>query len=465
MSLQYKSRVFYTGTPILLFNNQKMFERSVLRLFLFLLLPVLGFAQETKRMTLQEALSLARKHSSQLHADSIQYKLAENHISQNRTDVLPQIVLNASYRRLSDNITPFSINLSPDVSFTLNPQILNQSYNSVVLTQLLFNGGKTTYTRHALKYEAEAAKTDYEANVLALDQLVTDIWFNLYNATASAKIIMANIEVLTKKRADQDIFRQEGIALANDVLKIDLSITNLRSSLADIASLVGNLNYNLCLKTGIDPATSIEIPDDYLQSLVAIGPLQTYIEAALSKRQEVRSLKFHSDAATYRIKAMRADYFPTINLNGSYSYDNPNQRVIPSEDKFIYSAYVGASLTWKISSFYTNPVRMKETRMSALQVDHRFDQQLENIKIEVNANYLEYKKTLDKMSLVQTEIQQATENFNVEQNKLDAQTTTPTDFLDANFKLLEAQLNLTTAKANAELAYRKLIKSTGETAQ
>jgi outer membrane protein len=432
---------------------------------LLLLLPSVIYAQPTQPMTLHEALTLARKHSNQLQADSMQYHIAQSRVAQNKTNALPQLVANASYRRMSNNITPFVINLSPDVSFTLNPQILNQSYNSVELTQLLYSGGKVTYTSRALKSEFEASRSDYEKNILALDQQVTDLWFNLYNARASERIIQANIEVLNKKRADLETFRVEGIALANDVLKIDLSITSLRSSLADMASLAGSLNYNLCLTTGTDPATTIEIPDAYLQAVVAIAPLQVYIDDAIAKRPELKSFKFRSEAASYRIKSARSDYFPTINLIGSYNYDKPNQRVIPSENKFTYSAYAGANLTWRISAFYTNHTRVRETKLSALQLDRNILQTQDNIRMEVNTSYLEFKKTLDKMTLVQIELEQASENFRVEQNKLDAQTTTPTDFLDANVKFLQAQLNLATAKANAELAYRKLITSTGETAQ
>jgi outer membrane protein TolC len=428
-----------------------------------MVLPGISYAQQLRRLPLQEAMILAHKHSNQLSADSLQYRIAQTHVSQASANALPQVNLNSTFQRLSNNITPYSISL-PNGSFQLNPQILNQSYNAVQLTQLLYSGGKLTYDKQAFKKEAEAAKSDYEKNVLELDQQVTDLWFNLYNAKASQKIILANIEALSKKRDDLETFRVQGIVLANDVLKIELSITNLRSNLADISSLAGSLNYNLCLTTGIDPATAIEIPDDYLHTLTAIEPLQTYIGSALAKRSELKSFKYRSEAAAYRIKAVRADYFPTINLIGNYNYDKPNQRVIPSVNKFNYSAYVGASLAWRLSSFYTNHTRVSENKLVFAQLNNNIQQTTENIQVEVNINYLEYKKTLDKITLAQTELEQATENFRVEQNKLNAQTTTPTDFLDANTKMLQSQLNLATAKANVELAYRKLIKSTGETA-
>lgn len=430
---------------------------------LVILLPGLSQAQESRQLPLNEAIELARKHSYQLMADSQQYRIAQTRVAQSAANALPQVNLNASYRRMSNNITPFTIDL-PGGSFQINPQILNQSSNAVQLTQLLYSGGKVANNTRALKKDAEAGKADYEKSKLDLDYQVTDLWFNLYNAKASEKIIQANIEALGKKRDDLETLRVQGIVLANDVLKIDLSITNLRANLADISSLTGSLNYNLCLTTGIDPSTVIEIPDEYLHPVNATEPLQTYINAAMSQRPEMKGLKLHSEAALYRIKATKANYLPTINLVGNYSYDNPNQRIIPNVDKFNYSAFAGASLAWNISSLYTNRASVSESKFSALQLESNFRQAGENISKEVNANYLEYKKTLDKRILVQTELEQAKENYRVEQNKLDAQTTTPTDFLDANTKLLQAQLNLATANANAELAYRKLIKSIGETA-
>lgn len=430
---------------------------------IWLLLPVLSHAQQLRRLPLQEAIQLARNHSSQLSADSLQYRMAETRVAQTAANALPQVNVNASYRRLSDNIEPFIITL-PAGSFNINSQILNQSYNSVQLTQLLFSGGKVTYGKQAFKKEAEASRSDYDKSVLALEQQVTDLWFNLYNAKASQKIILSNIETLGKRRDDQEAFRVQGIVLANDVLQIDLSITRLRSNLADISSLAGSLNYNLCIVMGIDPATEIEIPDDYLHPVAATVPLQSYVDAALSQRAELKSYKLRSEAAGYRIKAARADYFPTLSLVGNYNYDRPNQRVIPSVSRFDYSAYAGVNLAWQLSSLYTNHSRVRENKLSALQLKSSSQLARENIQVEVSTNYQEYKKTMDKMTLVQTELEQATENYRVEQNKLNAQTTTPTDFLDANLKLLQAQLDLATAKANAELAYRKLIRSTGESA-
>ena len=439
-------------------TQKKMYQRLILFL---LVLPALSMAQQRQLLPLKEAVERARLHSSQLRADSLQQLITTSQAAQSSAGKLPQLMISSTFQRLSNNIEPFTISL-PTGSFQINPQILNQSYNSVQLTQLLYNGGRARNTTKAMQKEAGAAMADYQRSMLGLDQQVIDLWFNLYNARASEKIVQANIASLQKRREDVEAFRIQGIVLENDVLKIDLSITTLRSSLADLSSLSGSLNYGICILTGIEPDKVIEIPDVYILPAAAIAPLPAYMDAALSGRPEFKSFKLRSDAARYRIKAAKADYLPMLNLIGSYNYDKPNQRIIPNLNQFNYSALAGLSLSWKISSFYTNRSRVTETRLAAVQLDNTMQSAKENIQREVNTYYLEYKKTLDKIILVQTELEQATENYRVEQNKLNAQTTTPTDFLIANTSLLQAQLNVATAKANAGLAYRKLLKSTGE---
>ncbi len=43
--------------------------------------------------------------------------------------------------RLSDNVTPLRVILPDRKAVTLNPQILNQSYNNFQVRQLLWAGG------------------------------------------------------------------------------------------------------------------------------------------------------------------------------------------------------------------------------------------------------------------------------------------------------------------------------------
>ena len=88
------------------------------------------------------------------------------------------------------------------------------------------------------------------------------------------------------------------------------------------------------------------------------------------------------------------------------------------------------------------------------------DEATEGIQLEVNTDYNNYLQASEKINIAAKEVEQATENFRVEQNRFSNNTTTPTEFLTANTLLLQSKINLTTATANSELAYKKVLKST-----
>jgi outer membrane protein TolC len=56
---------------------------------------------------------------------------------------------------------------------------------------------------------------------------------------------------------------------------------------------------------------------------------------------------------------------------------------------------------------------------------------------------------------------QAAENYRITGNKYNNSLSTITELLEANVALLQSQLNIRTAKADAVLAYEKLLQTAG----
>jgi len=111
---------------------------------LFCICAVQLKAQEVRLLPLEEAVQLAKIHNLQLKSDSVQINILNARVSHVKKSLLPDIGLDGNYTRISDNITPFTVSF-PTGEETLNPQILNQSFNSVQLKQLIWTGGKLKY--------------------------------------------------------------------------------------------------------------------------------------------------------------------------------------------------------------------------------------------------------------------------------------------------------------------------------
>ncbi|MBC8033249.1 MAG: TolC family protein [Chitinophagaceae bacterium] len=415
--------------------------------------------QAQRMLPLDDAISMAVAHSKQLQLDSIQLQLADSRLIQSKNAQLPQVNANLSYIRISDNITPFKVAF-PTGEVTLNPQILNQYYNSVQVRQLIWGGGKARYGNELRALDKKTIYFDLDKNKADISYTITTLWYNLFTVKQSRKIVEANIELLTNQKKDADNFVQQGILLANDVLKIELAITNLQSDLSDIVNTQKLLKYNLCLLTGLDTKTAIDVPDALPVIIQQGDSLDQYLEKAVKNRAELKGLSIRKEQATVGLKISRSNYLPTLSVGGTVNYDQPNQRLFPNQATITGTWNAGVFLNWNLTDLYTTKQRVRESKLSIENMSSIMEQATEGIQIEVNEDYNNYLQARQKIEIANKALAQATENFRVEQNRFQTNTTTPTDFLNANILLTNAKINLITSTANAELAYRKLIKST-----
>ena len=418
-------------------------------------------AQSVKLLALDEAVKMGLNHDLQLKIDSAQIGILQSKVNQSKKTVLPDVGLNLNYTRISDNITPFTVSF-PTGDVTLNPQILNQSYNSLQLKQLIWSGGKVNYGIEISKKELEISKFDVEKNKLNTIYNISALWYNLYVLKASKQIIELNVTTLLQSQQDVNNFVKQGVTLQNEALKIDLAITNLKSNLIDISNSINALNFNLCTLTGLPTSTVLELPELTETDNKPVEKIDTYISTALNNRAELKIVNKYKDIANFGLKISKSNYLPTVSAIASGNYNLPEQRLFPNKNTFTPTWFVGVNINWAISSLYKNPEKVNESKQSIIKTNALLNQAREGIMMEVNAAFTDYLQATQKILITTKAVEQAMENFRIEQNKLSSSVITTTDFLEANNKLLQAKLNVNAAKANAQLALKKLHKTIGQ---
>ncbi len=416
-------------------------------------------AQNTRLLPLNEAITLAQAHSKQLKLDSLDLLSKETKVVQGRNANVPQVSLNLSYVRISDNITPFKVNFAGG-DVVLNPQILNQSYNSLQVRQLVVGGNKLKFGLQALQYDKQVALTNLQKNSADLQYTIANIWYNLFVLKRSKEVIEANIDVLTNQKKDVQNFIDQGIVLANDGLKLDLAITSYQSNLIDIDNSISQLNYNLCLLTGLPTTTGIDLPLLLPNNEKEKAGLDYYVTRALANRPELKAISTRQKQADIGLRLAQGNYAPTVSVGGKVNYDQPNQRLFPNRAVLTGTWDLGVFFNWNISDLFTNKENVTEKKINIRSAQVATEQLGEAVQIEVNADYSNYLKAVQQIAIAKKSLEESTENFRVEKNRFSENTTTPTEFLIANNQLTQSKINVTTAEANAELAYRKLLKST-----
>ena len=254
---------------------------------------------------------------------------------------------------------------------------------------------------------------------------------------------------------------QQGIAIHNDYLRVELQRSNIELSEIDVNNNLEVANYNFGVLCGLAEGTVVEIDSVDLFKARDFKTFPDYLKVSLDKRSDLRAADLRKKASEASLQVAKGGMYPTLNVGANYYYANPNPRYVPPVDAFHDTWDVGLNLNWNITALYTTRHQSEEAKCQVLQTTTISDQISDGIRMEVNRDFVNYEQSIKKIDVAQRSVRQASENYRTMQSKYNNSTALLSDLLDAEVLLLQARLNLTNAKADAEIAYNHLLKSIG----
>ncbi|MCW3125381.1 MAG: transporter, partial [Bacteroidetes bacterium] len=334
--------------------------------------------------------------------------------------------------------------------------------NSLSISQILFAGFRGVNLIRASKDEVKAAGFDLAADKANIKNSIITTYYNHYKLIESKKVVLENIKVMQQRLKDAQNLRSVGMALKNDELQIQLAISNLQQTADDIQSAIDISNYNLGIMLGLPDNTQIEIGESGLFSAKPSFDEASGVKNALMVRPEIKAADIRFNESKKRLAIARGMYAPIISAGFNAYYSKPNQRVfIEDQIRFHDSWDIGVKLSWNISNIFTTNFVTDEAKANIRGATAAQQIAGENIRMEVNANYSAYKTAIDKIELNQTAIDQAIENQRLTKDQLANGVKNTTDMLNADNQVITSQIGLLSAKIDAEIAYAKLMKATG----
>ena len=433
-----------------------------LMLFVFACYAFTAHSQTTKTLTLDEAVQLGIEASQQLKTSGARLDATKAKTLQYWNALLPNVSLNSAYTRVSDNITPYSIRFpGASEAAVLNPQILNQFTNRLSAQAFVFTGWRAKNFFESAQFLQKAATLDVERDRIEVKNNIVSAFLNLLKLQTSKQIIAENGNVLRGRLNDVKNFVESGTALENDQLKAEIAVSQLNLTKSDLDNAIEVANFNLDLMLGLPTDTRIEVDKKLLFEEKSVSNLSVYL-AALATRSDIAAADLRRQATIKNVDIAKGAVYPTVSVGGNLYYNNPNQRVFPQQDAFKGTWDLGVQLSYNLTSLYTTKAQIQEAQANVAVSNAQKQQITEGAKMEVNTNFYGYQSALEKIKLTEKVIIQAIENQRVMKNRYAAQVILIGDLLDADFLVLQAKLNLESAKTEAEAAYYKLQKSVGK---
>ncbi|MCW3462542.1 TolC family protein [Chitinophaga nivalis] len=427
-----------------------------------------GYAQT--QLTLQEALKFALNNNKQLARTKMDEEMNKFKIQEVRSQALPRIDASASYTdnlKLAQSLIPGdAIGKSADSSQVIT---FGTQYNAAVgaeLTQQVFNKAVIT----GLK----AAKSGQEYYTLQTQQStenviynVSQLYYQLLVIQEKITTINSNIEKLTQLVSATKSQYDNGLAKKIDLDRIKVNLTNYITQRIQLENQYATQANNLKRQMGMPLQSAFLLPPASLKDIEnkAAGVLQ-YDDMNLSNRTEFRLLKKQEELQELQKKAYLAEYYPSLSLNGRYSYNGMSRQFLfqhdPSNATFWFGA-ASVALTLKIPIFDGFGRRSKVNQANVTL--RQLSKQIEDTELGLNTEYenakLQVRSNLSTITTQKENMDLANEVYYSTQNNYKLGLAGLTDLLNAETSLTDAQNSYNEALLQYKLAELDIIKSKG----
>lgn len=442
----------------ILFNRMiRILRKSGMMVFL-LLGSVLTYAQEARLLTLDDAITLGLANSKTLQLSKVKVERAISVYNQTVDLALPTAKTSAIYNHAE--IPNHTLQLGSGNPINL-PSSADAFLGTLSVQQLIFAGNKLKYAQESTDLLKKVAELGVQNNKEEITISIINSYLNLYKLEASKRVINQNLEALEKQYQQTERFFEQGLVTKNDVLRLQLQKSNIELTGLDIDRNLNIVNYSLDVLLGFPESTTLKTVALNIDENKK-GTFNNFLDSAINNRIEIKQIDYSSQIADRNIQSVKADVLPTLGAGLNAYYINPSGKFIPSSNQFITPIALGATLSWNISSLWTNKNKVAEASIQKREVVINKSILLDQLKLEVNRNYQNYLQSLNRIKIISIAINQATENDNIVQSKYNNNIASITDRLDADTQLFQTKINLEIAKADAEIAYYNLLKSAGQ---
>ena len=434
-----------------------------------LLLSTLAEGQTINRLTLEEALAIGKARSRTLRASAARAEGAQARAEEANASLLPSFRADGSYRRLSD-VPPFAVRVpgSP-VPFVISPIVLNNYALHAGVQQPIFTGFKLGSNVRAAELLAKAASLDRINDESDLVLAITVAYWTLHQTRETRRFVDENVARLETYAKDTENLLKAGMATRNDLLKIQVQLSNAKltqiDAVNDLQVAMMNLN-NLIgqeLQTEIEPTSRPRV--DSVEAIEIVSSPVSREAMAWHLRPDLQAMQARVDASEAGVRAAKGNWWPQIFFTGNYYYSRPNPRYMPTLDMWRDTWDIGVSVQMDIWNWGLTSAQIQQANASLLANRFMYEQMKENASLEVTRYGLAKRRARDKVAVSALAISQAEENVRTIQDKYRAGLATSTEVLDASVALLQSRTNYSGALVEFEVARARLTRASGEDQQ
>jgi outer membrane protein len=439
------------------------------RLLVVLLLAVCGLASRAAaqdvpvlRLTLEEAQRRAREASHRLAVVQARQSIAQATVDVREAADRPVIAAVAGYTR-TNHVLPFTVPGGPlGLPRVLYPDVPNNFLSRLDLQWPIYNGGRTDALERAARADAAAATADVGVAQADLRLEVARVFWAVVTARATVDVLDQGI---ARSQAHVAEVRQRfnaGLVPPNEIASAEAQESRERmlaiearnqrdSAIAELARLVG-----LAPGQPVEPVAVLDTPAPSMSALEAM------VAAARESRDERRALERRLESATDLRTAAAAARLPTLTVAGGVDYARPNARIFPRVDIWDDSWDASISMRWSIWDGGRTAAEVAQAAGGIEVARQRLAEFDSVLAVDVRQRTLDLESGRAAVAAAADAVRAAAEARRVVAERFQAGVIAQIEVLDAEYQLVQAELDRTRALAGVRLSEARLARVLGQ---
>ncbi|MFY9151749.1 MAG: TolC family protein [Prolixibacteraceae bacterium] len=319
-------------------------------------------AQETMKLSLQDAMKLAMQNNTDILNSQLDLEMAKKKIWETTAAGLPHADLKGSYSFYPKVPTLpasfFDPNADPDATISLMPK--QNAVGDLMITQLIFNGSYLVGLQ-AVKVYYGITKQNAEKTRLDVVETVVNTYHMLQMGEESRKILTQNLENMDKTLYEITEMNKQGFVEKTDVDQLVVTGNSIRNALNQIDSNL-DMGYRLLkIQLGLEDATKIELADEIEngESLTKSSMQLVVEQFNIERNIDYQLINTAEQAAKLELKLAKSAYLPTI----SGFYDHTEKLKAPLLD-FQPKDMFGINLNLPLFSSGERASKVSQMKMS-----------------------------------------------------------------------------------------------------
>ena len=402
----------------------------------------------TLKQTIETALkvNLGLKSSKEDTAASKALKKAQ------RSQFFPTFSTSYQYDRMDEGVSSGSFVVTPEKEYSFVTSF----------SQPIFTGFSLLRQYDIAKLGLDKAQVSEQMTRQNIILDAKNVYFQLLQTQKLYDIAQQTVVQISAQKDVAENFYKVGMTSLNDLLQAQVELANAKQDSIVAKHNMANAksNFNTLLRRPLETPVVLKDILDYT-------PFEETLEYCLSQaeknRWEIRIADLDVDISQKEYQLSKKDYYPTVDLEGNYFKRGTDLDVSGGPGIYDPSGWqISAVAKWNFWEWGRTSYGVKEKYSRWSQAKLKKQQVVDNIRLEVKTAFLRTEQAQQAIKTVETAIEQAKENFRINQERYKEQIATQTDVLVAQTLLSRTMTNYYNALYTFKISKAKLYRAIGQ---